>query len=57
MEILVLLIPLSILLVGAALAAFVMAVDSGQFDDLDQHGLDIFDDDGAPAAPARSHDE
>ncbi|MGI9325258.1 MAG: cbb3-type cytochrome oxidase assembly protein CcoS [Pseudomonadales bacterium] len=46
MEILGLLIPLSIVLVGLALWFFVWAADHEQFDDLDRHALDIFDDTG-----------
>ena len=45
MEIIYLLIPLSLLLVGVALWAFFWAVKTGQFDDLDAPALDILDDD------------
>ncbi|MEZ5560946.1 MAG: cbb3-type cytochrome oxidase assembly protein CcoS [Pseudomonadales bacterium] len=45
MEILVLLIPLSLLLVGAAAWMFLWAVNNGQFDALDRHAFDILDDD------------
>ena len=41
MNILLLLIPLSLLLVGVAAWAFVWAVRRGQFDDMDTPGLDI----------------
>lgn len=41
MNILLLLIPISLLLLGAAIWAFVWAVRSGQFDDLDTPSLDI----------------
>ena len=44
MEIIYLLIPLSLLLVGAALWAFFWAVKNGQFDDLDSPALDVLDD-------------
>lgn len=44
MEVLALLIPLSIVLVGAALWFFVWASDNDQFEDLDHHAMDIFDD-------------
>lgn len=43
MEILFVLVPVSALLMGLAIWVFVRAVDSGQFDDLDQHALDIFE--------------
>ncbi|HSX59170.1 MAG TPA: cbb3-type cytochrome oxidase assembly protein CcoS [Tahibacter sp.] len=39
MTILLLLVPLSVLLLGAAVAAFVGAVRGGQFDDLDTPAL------------------
>lgn len=44
MEILLLLIPLSLLLVGLAAAIFIWAVNNGQFEHLDQHGFDVLDD-------------
>ncbi|KLJ01964.1 cbb3-type cytochrome oxidase assembly protein CcoS [Luteimonas sp. FCS-9] len=56
MRILLLLIPISLVLLGIAIAAFVWAVKRGQFDDLDTPALDILvDDDGrddAGRAPA-----
>ncbi len=39
MEVLALLIPLSIVLVGVALACFNWAVDHDQFEDLDRQGM------------------
>ncbi len=48
MIILLLLIPLSLMLLVAAIAAFVWAVKRGQFDDLDTPALDILVDDDAP---------
>lgn len=58
MNILLLLIPISLLMLGAAVGAFVWAVRRGQFDDLDTPALDILDDHDRPAPPrARSaHD-
>ena len=44
MEIIFVLIPLSLLLVGAAIWAFFWATGSGQFDDLDAPALSILDD-------------
>ena len=44
MQILVLLLPISLLLVGGALLAFSWAADNGQFDELDRHGMDLFTD-------------
>ena len=41
MSILLMLIPLSLLFVGLAVAAFAWAVRRGQFDDLDAAALDI----------------
>lgn len=45
MNILLLMIPLSLLLLAAAIWAFVWAVRRGQFDDLDTPALDILVDD------------
>ena len=50
MIILLLLIPLSLLLLVAAIWAFVWAVQRGQFDDLDTPAIDILRDDDAPAS-------
>jgi cbb3-type cytochrome oxidase maturation protein len=46
MTILLLLIPLSLLLLGAAIWAFAWAVRRGQFEDLDTPALDILREDG-----------
>lgn len=51
MNILLLLVPLSLVLLGAAIWAFVWAVRRGQFDDLDTPPLDILVDDSAPRDP------
>ena len=45
MNILLLLIPLSLLLLVAAIWAFIWAVRRGQFDDLDTPAIDILRDD------------
>ncbi|GAB1596219.1 cbb3-type cytochrome oxidase assembly protein CcoS [Lysobacter claricitrinus] len=45
MTILLLLIPLSLMLLGVAVAAFWWAVTRGQFDDLDTPAIDILRDD------------
>lgn len=47
MTILLMLIPISLVLLGLAVAAFVWAVRRGQFDDLDTPALDILDDEDA----------
>ena len=44
MEIIYLLIPLSLVLLGVAIWGFFWAVKSGQFDDLDSPGLTMLDD-------------
>jgi cbb3-type cytochrome oxidase maturation protein len=44
MEILLLLIPLSAVLMGASAYAFLWAVRRRQFEQLERHALDIFDD-------------
>ena len=51
MSILLMLIPISMVLFGLAVAAFVWAVKRGQFDDLDTPALDILEDDDRPAPP------
>ena len=48
MAILLVLIPISLLLLGAAIWAFVWAVRRGQFEDLDSASLDILHDEDAP---------
>ena len=45
MRSLLLLVPISLVLLGVAIAAFVWAVRRGQFDDLDTPALDILADD------------
>jgi len=42
MEILVILIPVSMVLIGVAALMFMWAVDNDQFEELDLHGFDIF---------------
>jgi cbb3-type cytochrome oxidase maturation protein len=51
MAILLFLIPISLLLLGVAVWAFVWSVRRGQYDDLDTAPLDILRDDDAPRAP------
>ncbi len=48
MAILLFLIPISLLLLGVAIWAFVWAVRRGQFEDLDTAALDILQDDPPP---------
>jgi cbb3-type cytochrome oxidase maturation protein len=50
MAILLALIPISLVLLGFAIGAFVWAVRRGQFDDLQTPALDILGDDRAPTA-------
>ena len=52
MSILLALIPISLILLGIAVAAFVWAVKRGQFDDLDTPALDILRDDPHDRRPA-----
>lgn len=61
MNILLFLIPISLVMIGAAALLFAWAVKHGQFEDLDTPALDILRDDEAdqpkrPDAPARDHD-
>lgn len=51
MTILIVLIPLSLLLLGAAVGLFVWAVRKGQFDDLDTPAMEILAEERAPADP------
>ena len=53
MDILYLLIPLSVVLALLIGAAFWIAVDGGQFDDLERPGFDILADDDRADAPRR----
>ncbi len=48
MNILLVLIPISLVLLGIAIWAFVWAVKRGQFDDLETPALDILADEDAP---------
>ena len=58
MNILLALIPISLLLLGIAIWAFVWAVKRGQFDDLDTPAIDILrDDDDLPPPPQRPADK
>lgn len=58
MSILYLLIPLGLLLVGLAVAAFFWAVRGGQFDDLDTPAMSVvLDDDSRPATRNRRSDD
>lgn len=57
MSILYLLIPLGLLLLALAVAAFFWAVRSGQFDDLESPAMSVvMDDDTKPAARNRRHE-
>ena len=51
MRILLVLVPISLALLGIAMAAFAWAVRSGQFDDLDGAPLDVLGDERAPMPP------
>lgn len=48
MNILLALVPISLVLLGIAIATFVWAVRKGQYDDLDTPALDILVDDDKP---------
>lgn len=48
MNILLILVPVSVLLVGLAIWAFFWAVNNGQFDDLESPALDMLQDDPPP---------
>lgn len=55
MNILLLLIPISLLLLGVAIWAFAWAVRRGQFDDLDTPAIDILRDDEPRAGRPREN--
>jgi cbb3-type cytochrome oxidase maturation protein len=55
MNILLLLIPLSLMLLGIAVYAFWWAVKRGQFDDLDTPAIDILRDDPPREDELREH--
>ncbi|KAF1709261.1 cbb3-type cytochrome oxidase assembly protein CcoS [Pseudoxanthomonas kalamensis DSM 18571] len=57
MRILLLLVPISLVLLGIAVWAFVWAVRRGQFDDLDTPALDVLvdDEEREPKPPPRSN--
>ena len=54
MNILLLLIPISLVLIGVAVWAFAWAVRRGQFEDLDAAALDVLVD-GRPGTPAAAN--
>jgi cbb3-type cytochrome oxidase maturation protein len=56
MEILYLMVPLGLVLVGFGLWAFFWAVGSGQFDDLDSPGWSVLDD-GNKREPSAANDD
>jgi len=51
MDVLTILIPAALFLGGIGLAAFLWALRSGQFDDLDGAAMRILNDDEPPATP------
>lgn len=51
MESLYLLVPVSVVLVLGIGWVFWLALQSGQFDDLERPGMDLLDDDDKPAKP------
>lgn len=55
MNILLALVPISLILLGVAIWAFVWAVKRGQYDDLDTPALDILVDDDTPRGPSKAH--
>ncbi len=51
MTILLVLVPISLALLGLAIWAFLWAVKSGQYDDLDSPSIDMLRDESKPAPP------
>lgn len=56
MEILYLLIPIAVLLVSVIVWAFIWAIKSGQFDDLEGPAHSILMDDDHPSSPLRNQE-
>jgi cbb3-type cytochrome oxidase maturation protein len=56
-ELILVLLPFALLFAGAALALFVWAARSGQFDDLDTPAVRILFDDETPVAPSNGRGE
>lgn len=54
MESLYILIPIAIIFVAIAIAIFLWAVKSNQFDDLERHGHNVLFDDDLPKSPSHS---
>jgi cbb3-type cytochrome oxidase maturation protein len=57
LNILLALIPVSLLLLGVAIWFFLWAVKRGQFDDLDTPALDMLRDDDRPAPPPETREK
>ena len=57
MEILYLMVPLGMVLVGVGIWAFFWAVGSGQFDDLDSPGWSVLSDEEKRPRPAQKQSE
>jgi len=51
MSVIFIILPLAIVMAGAAIAAFIWAVRQGQFDDMDTPAYRAFLDDESPARP------
>ena len=56
MEVLYLLVPLSIVLAGVIALVFVLAIRSGQFEDLEGPAFRVLDDDDRVASPRTEDD-
>ena len=56
MTILLLLVPISVLLLGIAVWAFLWAVRNGQYDDLDAPAIDVLRTEDAAVPPPRDAD-
>lgn len=57
MEIILILIPVTLAIVGIAVAAFFWAVDNGQYDDAERSGAEtLFADEDRPAPPRDATD-
>jgi cbb3-type cytochrome oxidase maturation protein len=57
MEIIFVLVPVSLLLIGVAIGVFIWAVNNDQFDDLDRQGYEILFDEDDTKEAGREGDE
>ena len=57
MEILLMLLPVSFILVGIAVAIFTWAVNHNQFEDLERHAIEVLDESESKTPTGETHHE